>query len=275
MIDKPKKVNRDGIDYIDGKVVIHQSTISAMLNCGEQVRLGNIIKSRTDLVGFKSEALHYGTRFHRSVESHFRAILDGYDISIDDIINGLRRTWLVYEDKVPIQWKADPNSLLLGCEKLIRKYFEWYGEQTPIVPIAVEKNILLETEYAWLEGTLDLTTSTGIIDWKTASTYTNGKEAADSGLQWMFYPLLESGCDIKAATDISFNYHIAVKSNYQIFSLLKYPKVPDLEVLLYRTIPNVAKMIVNKIYIPNFSFKWCRSDMCAVWDACRGGMLKL
>lgn len=265
------------MEFIGSKPVLHQSTITSLLNCGEQYRLGDIVRKRPDLQPYKGLALHYGTAFHSAIESYFRAQLDEYEISVEDIVAGLRRTWLIPKDGIPVRWDGQPEESLGSCEKLVRRYLDWYSNQPPIKPALIEQNIRIETEYAWLEGTLDLVLDNGTIwDWKTAGTYESFRDVADKGIQSWFYPLLRSGVDIQVAKDIPFVYHGAIKSTYQIYTSLKYAKKEDLEILLYRMIPNAAKLISqNGPFIPNPLFIWCRSNMCSVWDMCRGGKIKI
>ena len=258
------------------KPVLRQSLITSLLNCGEQVRLGKVVASRPDLIGHKSEALFYGTKFHRAVESYFQGRLYGYSVSHDDVLDGLRQSWHILEDGVPVRWQGSPESVLASAEKLVKRYLDWVDFQPQIIPLAIEKTIRIETEYAWLEGTLDMTTKDGILDWKTASTYESARDVADHSIQSWVYTLLESGGDIKLASEIPFVYHTAIKQTYQIYPFLKYARKEDLEILVNRMIPAAARLIrEDGPYTPNPLFRFCSSNFCSVWDACRGGKIKL
>jgi len=256
--------------------VLHQSTITSILNCGEQYNLGEVIKKRPDLHPMQGEPLHYGTKFHQAVESFFQAQLDDYEISIEDIVASLRRNWLVTKD-APVRWTGRPDEVLASCEKLVRRYLEWYSGQQPVKPAIIEQNIRIETEYAWLEGTLDMVLDNGTIwDWKTAGTYESFRDVAEKSIQSWFYTLMRSSIDINLAKDIPFVYHGAIKSTYQIYTSLKYAKREDLEILLYRMIPRAAQLVIqNGPYIPNVLFRFCDPKWCQVWDLCRGAKVKV
>lgn len=166
--------------------------------------------------------------------------------------------------------------VLASAEKLVKRYLDWVDYQPQITPLAIEKTIRIELEDAYLEGTLDMVTDKGILDWKTASTYESAKDVADHSIQPWVYTLLKANGDIKLAAEIPFTFHAAIKQTYQMYPFLKYVKKEDLEILVHKMIPAAARLIKeNGPYMPNPLFRFCSPNFCSVWDLCRGGKIKL
>ena len=252
--------------------------MESLLHCGYQYELKHQAPGDGSIAAPQTvEALFIGTVFHAVSSEFYTSHMETggeFTPSIDDMLHVAARIWNA--DKALVRWGPGGESaafkLLLS---LVRGYIEWASAQistNTLKPTSTERYIELELDNCYIVGTLDgETDEPGIFDLKTCATYDAGKEIAKSSIQPQIYSLLATGGDVDAAADLAFDFHLVTKRpNVSVYVHRVYSSRRDLEIVRDTLIPRAANMVMNGMFLPNFTYQWCHPKWCEVWQSCRG-----
>ena len=246
-----------------------QSWLNTFLSCPEQART---IRNKT-AVDTQGSKMVRGTAVHAAIERALTARMDGYEMSVDDILEAFHWSWDSLVGTIQ-KWNkgATTAEATVGlAEVMVRT---WCAEVFPyLTPVGVEKPfefVLYEDEgrRIILHGTRDLDEDNLTWDWKTGQ-HDEPWMIRRNDLQSMIYTLArahERG-DLESPQPFRFCY----LTNGEV-EVIDVTRTAQDWAALVPMCNSIADLIEAKL--PSWPLRYdgwkCSDDWCPNWAACRG-----
>lgn len=203
----------------------------------------------------KSAALYLGATFHLVQKVYFNSRLAGVELSVSDVVDVFNNFWNSGEgaDGQGVYWDRDRPAAQAELGRAMVSAFYPYAQK--IQPLLVEHKFTRDTPYGTVYGTIDLITTSGVInDWKT-SKWLPYQDALDSSLQPTIYNFLLSGL-------VPFYYYYIIKFRFPIVRVyLTKRREEDLMFFERSLLPSVVKILQTGIFPPfgavTGACRWC------------------
>ena len=246
-----------------------QSWLNTFLACPEQARtIRN--KTATDVAGSK---MVRGTAVHAAIERALLARMDGYEMSVDDVLEAFHWSWDSLVGTIE-KWNKGATTAEATVELAETMVRTWCAEVFPYLnPVGVEKSfefVLYEDEgrRISLYGTRDLDEDNLTWDWKT------GEHDADwlvrrNDLQSMIYTLARAHERGDLESQQPFRYCYLTNGEVEVIDVTRTSQ--DWAALVPMC-NSIADLIEAKL--PSWPLRYdgwkCSDDWCPNWAACRG-----